>query len=132
MNLLPPSDALDTALDGLTVAAPATLKPAVLVEVGLLDRYARIDSPIGPLTVAWNGLGVSLVDHEPDDAAFEARHRAATGRPSMPAERPAGSAGRGHRAAARRRPAGAHQARPAWALGLRAGRLAQGPGDPPG
>lgn len=87
MNLLPPSDPLETALEGLTVAAPASLKPNVLVEVGLLDRYARIDSPIGPLTVAWNGLGVALVDHEPDDAAFEARHRAATGRPSVPAER---------------------------------------------
>jgi len=88
MNLLPtPTDPMDAALGSLAVTAPSTLKAAVLVEVGLLDRYARIDSPIGPLTVAWNGLGVSLVDHEPDDAAFETRHAAATGRPSLPAER---------------------------------------------
>ena len=32
--------------------------------------------------VAWNGLGVSLVDAETDDAAFESRHAAITGRPA--------------------------------------------------
>jgi O-6-methylguanine DNA methyltransferase len=87
MNLLPqPDDAMETALGGLRASAPPTLRQDVLVEVGLLDRYARIDSPIGPLTLAWNGLGVSLVDHEEVDAAFEVRHRAATGRASVPAD----------------------------------------------
>ncbi|HEX2469126.1 MAG TPA: methylated-DNA--[protein]-cysteine S-methyltransferase [Candidatus Limnocylindrales bacterium] len=75
-------------LADLAVAAPPTLRPAVLVEVGLADRYDRIDSPLGPLVVAWNGRGVSLVDLADDDGAFEARHLATTGRPAMPAELP--------------------------------------------
>ena len=41
---------------------PANLASDVLVEVGLADRYARMDSPIGPLTVVWNGVGVSSVE----------------------------------------------------------------------
>ena len=72
--------AVEAALAELTVAAPAGLRPAVLIEVGLADAYAHIDSPIGPLTVAWNGRGVSSVGAADDDAAFELRHRAATGR----------------------------------------------------
>src|SRR4029079_11827919 len=76
---------IETALAGLTVPAPATLRPAVLVETGLADWFGRVDSPIGPIVVAWNGLGVSLVDAERDDVAFEARHPATTGRPAFPA-----------------------------------------------
>lgn len=88
MNLIqPPTDPVERALGDLAVAAPPTLRPDVLVEIGLLDRYARIGSPLGSLTVAWNGLGVALVDHEPDDARFEQRHLEATGRPAVPAER---------------------------------------------
>ena len=52
--------------------APPSLAPNVLVEVGLADRYARFDSPIGPLVVAWNGRGVSAVEAAADDATFEA------------------------------------------------------------
>jgi O-6-methylguanine DNA methyltransferase len=78
--------AVEAALAGLTATAPATLRPAVLIEVGLADAYASIDSPIGPLTVAWNGRGVSIVDAAVDDATFEARHRAVTGRDAFRAE----------------------------------------------
>ena len=46
-------------LAGLEDAAPAALRPAVLVAVGLADRYAPIDTPLGRLNVAWNGRGVS-------------------------------------------------------------------------
>ena len=60
------------------------LAPNVLAEVGLADRYARFDSPIGPLVVAWNGLGVSAVEAADDDATFEADHLARTGRPAHP------------------------------------------------
>jgi O-6-methylguanine DNA methyltransferase len=67
--------------------APATLAPGVLAEVGLVDRYAPFDSPIGPLVVAWNGLGVSTVEAVTDDAAFEAAHLARTGRPAIRADR---------------------------------------------
>ncbi len=77
---------IETDLNDLRVPAPATLRSAVLVETGLADYFARIDSPIGPLVVAWNGRGVSLVDAEPDDDAFETRHRSTTGRPAYRAE----------------------------------------------
>jgi O-6-methylguanine DNA methyltransferase len=57
---------LEAALAGLAVAAPPTLAPASLLAVGLADEYAPMASPIGP-------------------AAFEARVRAASGRPIHPA-----------------------------------------------
>lgn len=78
----PPIDPTTTeaALAELSVPAPASLRPAVLVETGLADAYATIDSVIGPLIVAWNGRGVSMVDLAGGVAPFEARHRAATGR----------------------------------------------------
>jgi O-6-methylguanine DNA methyltransferase len=79
--------ALDGALAGLRTQAPPSLASAVLVQVGLADRYARFDSPIGPLVVAWNGIGVSAVEAAADDAAFEAAHLARTGRSAMRAER---------------------------------------------
>lgn len=78
---------LEAAMAGLLVTAPATLALNVLAEVGLADRYARFDSPIGPLVVAWNGLGVSAVEAAPDDAAFETAHQARTGRSARAVER---------------------------------------------
>jgi O-6-methylguanine DNA methyltransferase len=78
---------LEAAMAGLRLAAPASLAPNVLADVGLADRYARFDSPIGPLVVAWNGLGVSAVEAAPDDASFEANHLARTGRPAHPVDR---------------------------------------------
>jgi O-6-methylguanine DNA methyltransferase len=78
---------MEAAMAGLFTNAPATLAPNVLAEVGLMDRYARFDSPIGPLVVAWNGLGVSTVEAAPDDAAFESAHVARTGRPAIRADR---------------------------------------------
>ena len=78
---------LETALADLAVRAPATLTPRILVEVGLADRYAPIDSPVGSLFVAWNGRGVSTVEVASEDAArFEAAHRARTGRNAIRAE----------------------------------------------
>jgi len=71
---------LEAAMAGLLTPAPASLAPTVLAELGLADLYARFDSPIGPLVVAWNGLGVSAVEAAPNDAAFEASHLARTGR----------------------------------------------------
>jgi len=77
-----------TALADLTVTAPPSLRTSVLVEVGLADRYGRVDSPLGPLVVAWNGLGVVSVDIAGDDGAFEANHLASTGRHAIPFEVP--------------------------------------------
>ena len=73
---------IEAAVAALRTTAPTTLRPKVLADVGLADLYARFESPIGPLIVAWNGLGVSEVEATDDDAAFEARHQARTGRPA--------------------------------------------------
>jgi O-6-methylguanine DNA methyltransferase len=76
---------LETAMADLMTTAPPTLAPAVLVRLGMVDRYARFEAPIGSLVVAWNGLGVSAVEAAPDDATFEANHLARTGRRAAPA-----------------------------------------------
>jgi O-6-methylguanine DNA methyltransferase len=70
------------AFAGLREMAPPDLAHSTLVAVGLADDYAVIESPVGPLRVAWNGHGVSAVESAIDDAAFEARFRARTGRPA--------------------------------------------------
>jgi methylated-DNA-[protein]-cysteine S-methyltransferase len=81
MTTLPIDDAaIEAALGDLTLTAPRGIAPDVLVEVGLADRYATAESPIGQLYVAWNGRGVSTVGLARDDAAFEAEHRERTGR----------------------------------------------------
>lgn len=74
------ADPLEDALARLGRAAPPTLRPAVLVGTGLADHAATIDSPIGPLIVAWNGQGVSMVDVAGDIPASARRHRERTGR----------------------------------------------------
>lgn len=74
---------LEAALADLRVTAPASLRPGVLVKVGLADHYARFESPLGPLIVAWNGLGVSAVDAAVDDALFMTSHRTRTGREAV-------------------------------------------------
>jgi O-6-methylguanine DNA methyltransferase len=72
---------VEVALAGLTETAPAGLAHATLVAVGLADDYALVESPIGPLRIAWNGRGVSAVESAPDDRTFELRRQARTGRP---------------------------------------------------
>ena len=77
---------LESAMADLMTAAPPSLASGVLVELGIVDRYARFDGPIGSLVIAWNGLGVSAVESAPDDATFEANHLARTGRRAIHAE----------------------------------------------
>lgn len=79
--------ALGKALARLLMTAPPSLADGVLVDVGLADRYTRIDSPIGSVVVAWNGVGVSAVDAATDDAEFAATHEARTGRRTIGADR---------------------------------------------
>jgi O-6-methylguanine DNA methyltransferase len=71
---------LEAALRGLRAPAPITVGHRALVEAGLADRYAPIDTPLGPVFVAWNGRGVSWVTPAGDRADFERRFRAAVGR----------------------------------------------------
>jgi O-6-methylguanine DNA methyltransferase len=72
--------AIEAALSTLAEPAPPHLGHAALVAVGLADDYAVIDSPLGPLRVAWNARGVSAVDGSPDDRSFEQAFLARTGR----------------------------------------------------
>jgi O-6-methylguanine DNA methyltransferase len=82
---------VETALAELTETAPIGLAHSALVAVGLADDYTVLDSPIGPLWIAWNGRGVAAVESAPDDRAFEVRFQVRTGRPirhveSLPAD----------------------------------------------
>ncbi|HEU4671682.1 MAG TPA: methylated-DNA--[protein]-cysteine S-methyltransferase [Candidatus Limnocylindrales bacterium] len=71
---------LEAALRDLRVPAPPALADRTLVELGLADRFADLDSPIGPIVVAWNGRGVSFVGRA-DEATFESRFATEIGRP---------------------------------------------------
>ena len=64
---------IEAALDELAVAAPAGLVDRTLVAVGLADAYAPIETAIGRVWVAFNGLGVSAVESAESGPAFEAR-----------------------------------------------------------
>jgi O-6-methylguanine DNA methyltransferase len=77
--------ALGAALRDLRVAAPASVGFGALVEAGLADRYAAIDTPLGSAFVAWNGRGVSWVAPAGDRATFEDRFREQIGRDIAPA-----------------------------------------------
>ena len=55
------------------VRAPARLLPAVLEELDLGDRFATLDSPLGPVFVAWNQRGVSAVMKTPTVEEFQSR-----------------------------------------------------------
>ena len=81
------SDAeLETILRSLRVKAPVDLPERTLVELGLADAFASLAGPIGPLFVAWNGRGVSMIDLAGDEAAFTRRLTTLTGRPARRVE----------------------------------------------
>ncbi len=77
-------DDLAHALAGLRAPAPASVALDALVAVGLRDAYAEIPSAIGPLFVAWNGIGLTAVALAGEPGAFEAGHEARTGRAVAP------------------------------------------------
>jgi O-6-methylguanine DNA methyltransferase len=73
--------------------APTLIEPApvhvaehVLVETGLVDRMAPLDSPLGTLWVAWNGRGISEVELAEDGPDAAARHEARSGRRTILAD----------------------------------------------
>jgi len=78
----PSPSATETASCSARVLASLTETQRIgqLFAVGLADDFAVIDSPVGPLRVAWNGRGVSEVAGATDDATFQARFHARTGR----------------------------------------------------
>ena len=63
------------------VHAPATVLPAVLERVGLVEAFTALQTPIGPVYVAYNDRGVSAVMRAPSEAEFEREFRARFGRP---------------------------------------------------
>ncbi|HYK96176.1 MAG TPA: methylated-DNA--[protein]-cysteine S-methyltransferase [Candidatus Dormibacteraeota bacterium] len=77
---------LEAALRDLRVAAPPSVGFGALVEAGVADHYAPIDTPLGRAFVAWNGRGVSWVAPAGNRATFEDRFRGAVGREIAPAE----------------------------------------------
>jgi O-6-methylguanine DNA methyltransferase len=80
---------VEAALSRLAVPAPPSLAPATLRDIGLADGYATVESPIGVLLVAWNGLGISSIALAGDATTFAQRHHQAVHRPIAPAELPA-------------------------------------------
>lgn len=80
--------ALEASLRDLRATAPPSVGFGALVEAGLADRYAPIDTPLGRAFVAWNGRGVSWVGMADDGAAFAERFGEDVGRPIEPADVP--------------------------------------------
>ena len=80
---------LEASLRDLRTAAPEEVGYGALVESGLADRYAPIETPLGTAFVAWNGRGVSWVARAADTPAgradFELRFRVTVGREIRPA-----------------------------------------------
>jgi methylated-DNA-[protein]-cysteine S-methyltransferase len=71
------------------VEAPPRLLAAILDEVDLVDRFASLETALGPVFVAWNRLGVSAVMKTATPEEFEARFRERFGRvPRRAAELP--------------------------------------------
>jgi O6-methylguanine-DNA--protein-cysteine methyltransferase len=68
--------------------APSGFAERVLSEVGLADRYARFDTVLGGVYVAWNGFGVSAAARSATAAEFEEWFRADVGRPIAPGTPP--------------------------------------------
>ncbi len=63
------------------VEAPASVLPSVLERTGHRDAYTPCDSPIGPVYVAYNGLGISAVLASASAAEFEAAFQRRFNRP---------------------------------------------------
>jgi O-6-methylguanine DNA methyltransferase len=88
MNRLPEitDDTAGALAPTLSATAPAGLVDEVLVETGIVDRMAPIESPLGTLWVAWNGRGVSEVEQADDGDEAAARHAHRTGRRTVLAD----------------------------------------------
>jgi O-6-methylguanine DNA methyltransferase len=63
------------------VVAPATILPVVLDHIGLIECYTALETPIGPIFVAYNDYGVSAVMRAMSEADFERQFRRRFGRP---------------------------------------------------
>src|SRR5712692_8315898 len=81
--------ALTTDLKRLgAVRAPAGFADRVLAQVGMADSYARFETVLGDVFVAWNRLGVSAAARFVSAEEFEDWFGKEVGRPLMPAVAP--------------------------------------------
>ena len=67
------------------VHAPARVLEVILSEVELSDRYASLETALGPVFVAWNRQGVSAVMKTATPEEFETRFRERFHRSPRPA-----------------------------------------------
>lgn len=70
------------------VMAPTTIGDGALARVGLADQYTRVETPLGPVYIAWNQKGLSLVQRAESEGVFRAEARALLGRPVAPGKPP--------------------------------------------
>lgn len=68
------------------VTAPSSLIAGVLRDLGLAEQYLSLQTPIGPVYVAFNGERISGVVPAEDDGTFEQTYRARTGKTARRAE----------------------------------------------
>jgi O-6-methylguanine DNA methyltransferase len=82
--------ALMTELKRLgSLKAPAGFAERVLIEVGMADSYARFETVLGGVYVAWNRFGVSAAARSASAPAFEDWFRQDVGRPLVAGPPPA-------------------------------------------
>jgi O-6-methylguanine DNA methyltransferase len=62
------------------VKAPAGFADRLLAHVGMADSYARFDTVLGPVYVAWNRQGISAAARDASADEFEARFHKEVGR----------------------------------------------------
>ena len=72
---------VESAVARLRVMAPPSLLPRTLIAAGLADAYASADSPVGPVFIAWNTRGISMVSLADDAGRFEEQFGREIGRP---------------------------------------------------
>jgi O-6-methylguanine DNA methyltransferase len=71
------------------VRAPEGFAGRVLAAVGLVERYALVETPIGGVYVAWNEHGISAVMPSASESAFRRRFAERFERPAERGELPA-------------------------------------------
>src|SRR6267143_20316 len=76
------------------VKAPPGFADRVLNQVGMADSYARFETVLGDVFVAWNRLGVSAAMRAASAAEFEEQFRHEIGRMLVEATPPADLAAR--------------------------------------
>src|SRR5579859_772480 len=77
-----------------SLEAPAGFADRVLAEAGVADSYARFDTVLGPVYVAWNRNGVSAAFRASSDREFEEWFQREVQRPLRAATPPADLAAR--------------------------------------